>query len=48
MKRIKEMMGWVFTVLVFVLFFGGVLWGCTIRYRECRRVHPWWYCLDGR
>lgn len=22
--------------------------GVTLRWQECRRIHPWWYCMESR
>ena len=29
------------------LLTGALMFSCSL-YRECRRIHPWWYCAaDG-
>lgn len=38
--------------LIKILFFGALIIGALAlsgaRYNECRRVHPWWYCIGGK
>lgn len=35
-------------LLALVLLGGGITYA-VVHWRECRRVHPWWYCAgEGR
>lgn len=35
--------------LVFLaLLLGGLSWWGVANWRECRRLHPWWYCVGDR
>jgi len=33
----------IFVVVMMLSAFCGIT-----RYNECRRIHPWWYCMEGK
>ncbi len=34
-------------IIVILIILGSVISCDIMRYRECRRYHPRWYCLSG-
>jgi hypothetical protein len=35
------------TVLVVILIAGLTLSCAVMTWNECRRIHAWWYCIQG-
>lgn len=45
--RLKNIVANTLVTLCFAFLFLLIILGIGLRWRECRRIHPWWYCMES-